>query len=482
LKKVNGPLLKPRENTHYKMMQAQLLFSTGEFALAAKQLETIQEKSNLQLYAQYNNGLALLQLSDAAAQNQGRTLLTGISTMQPIDQEQYALIDQAKIALGLDALNADQLSDAREHLTSIRLDGLVSKDALLLLGWSFTRSNQFEEALTYWSKLAETNELLEPTVQEAWLAVPYAYQQLGDLNRAVEGYEIAVQQQLKAKKQLSLLTKNNVWREMLKDNNQGLNKELPKQFFRQLNASPEFYDLLTKWRELEQLRDHLMERLSFLPSIDAFLIENMNKYALKSQQIKEKIAHTETALYDEQYRQLKEQLEIQNSKPVADAVLTKEDYEHWMKLQKVNSGIDILPEDTITIKKEQLRRLMGVAKWRFQRKRDRNMWTATHSLEQLEQSLIQLHQQLETLEDLVNHPPQSLHEEKLRIKQLEQRGKLLTQQIALLQKDLEGSMSEAFFNFVGRRQQALTVLAEQANIALARLRFKAIRESLNDNN
>ncbi|MCP4271426.1 MAG: hypothetical protein GY781_05585 [Gammaproteobacteria bacterium] len=481
LEKVDGTLLKPLENTHYKMMQAQLLFSTGEFELAAKQLETIQEKSNLQVYAYYNNGLSLLQLPDVASQNQGRALLNRISIMKPVDQEQYALIDQAKIALGLDALNAEQTAEARNYLTSIRLDGMVSKDALLLLGWTYARSTQFEEALTYWLKLAETNELLEPTVQEAWLAVPYAYQQLGDLNRAVKGYELAVQQQVKAKKQLSVLLENSAWMEMLKDENSQITPGLPKQFSRQLSADPEFYHFLTKWRELEQLHSHLLERLSFLPSIDAFLTENINKYTLTSKQIKEKIASIETHLYDEKYAQLQQKFEAQQSKEFADAVLTEEDHNLWKKLQKVDSGINVLAAETLAEKKEQLRRLMGVAKWRFQRKRDRDMWTTKNNLIQLEQSLLQLHQQLATLEGRVNYPPRSLHGEKSRINQLEQRGQQLTQQIVALQRDLESSMSIAFSNFVNRRQEALTVLAEQANIALARLQFKAIRESLNDN-
>jgi len=482
LEKVDATLLKPLESTHYKMMQAQLLFSTGEFALAAKQLESIEEKSNLQIYAYYNNGLSLLQVPDVASQNQGRALLNRISTMKPYDQEQYALIDQAKIALGLDALKADETTEARKQLTSIRLDGMVSKDALLLLGWTYARSNQFEEALTYWSKLAETNELLEPTVQEAWLAVPYAHQQLGDLNRAVKGYEIAVAQQQRAKEQLSVLVENSAWMEMLKDDDGQLPSGLPKQFNRQLSADPEFYNLLTKWRELEELHSHLAERLSFLPSIDDFLTENISKYATKSQQIKERIATIETHLYDEKYTQLQQQLQSQQSKEVADAVLTEEDQYLWKKLQKVDSGLNTLPSETQASKKEQLRRLMGVAKWRFQRKRDRDMWTAKQGLMQLQQSLLQLHQQLETLEGLVNNPSQSLDTEKSRINQLELRGKLLTQQIVSLQKDLESSMAETFSNFVSRRQEALTVLAEQANIALARLQFKAIRESINDIN
>ncbi len=481
LEKVDSTLLKPLEKTHYKMIQAQLLFSMGEFALAAKQLETIQEKSNLQIYAYYNNGLSLLQLPDLASQNQGRALLKRISTMKPIDQEQYALIDQAKIALGLDALNAEQTTEARNHFTSIRLDGMVSKDALLLLGWTYVRSQQFEEALTYWSKLAETTELLEPTVQEAWLAIPYAYQQLGDLNRAVKGYEVAVQQQKKAKKQLSQLIEISAWKEMLRDENSQLSPGLPKQFSRQLSADPEFFHLLSQWRELEALHSHLLERLSFLPSIDEFLTENINKYALKSKQIKEKIARIETHLYDEKYTQLQEIFESQQSKEIADAVLTEEDKNLWKKLQKVDSGINILAAETLALKKEQLRRLMGVAKWRFQRKRDSDMWTTKHNLKQLEQSLLQLHEQLATLEGLVNHAPLSLDGEKTRINQLEQRGQQLSQQIVTLQGDLESAMSEAFSNFVSHRQEALTVLAEQANIALARLQFKAIRESLNDN-
>ena len=53
-------------------------------------------------------------------------------------------------------------------------------------------------------------------------------------------------------------------------------------------------------------------------------------------------------------------------------------------------------------------------------------------------------------------------------------------QVVIPQQELEVAMSDEFLKFVGQRQIALNSLAEQANLALARLRFKAIQESLND--
>jgi len=477
LERADEQYLNVDEVTNKKMMQAQLLFSTGEFAQAALKLESIENTGNLKLYAEYNHGLSLLKLSEPAAQQQGRTLLNNLSDIKPIDQEQYALIDQAKLALGLNAINSGFPDDAREKLFGIRLDGLVSNDALLLLGWTYAQTAQFEEALTYWNKLSEKKQLLEPAIQEAWLAVPYAHQQLGDLRQAVKGFENAVLAQIDAQNQLQNMLNQQSWRILLNDNSNNSNNILPGVIRRQLIANPNFYNLLLTWQQLEQLHKKLQSSLTVLPTIRLFLTENRSEYEYKSKQIQQKISFDAAQTFVKNYQQLQQQFEQQKTQPVTELLLSEEDYAHWAKLDAIKTIINAHP-DKIDIKKQDKFHLVdGVAKWKFHRKSAHDSWLAEDSLNKLKQSLGQLTKQQQRLKLLVNKPRDSTTNNDQRLQTFDTRAQLLRQQIIELQQQLESAMADEFFIHVQQRQLALKELAEQANLALARLSFKAIEET-----
>ncbi|MFT5450725.1 MAG: hypothetical protein ACI9N9_000205 [Enterobacterales bacterium] len=476
--------LSENELVRKKMMYAQLLFNEGQFVEAARELENIKNKGNLQLYAEYNHGLSLLQLNNQQAQIKGRLLLNNISNIEPVDQEQYGLIDQSKLALGLDAINANAPLKAREHFIGIRLDGLVSSDALLLLGWTYAQTGEFDTALTYWNRLAAKSTLFEPTVQEAWLAVPYAHQKLGDFELAVKGYEEAMVFQSKTLEQLNKMLADNSWRVLLltaNNNHNGADSAFfPKDFERQLIADPGFYTYLKEWQELSLFEQRLRKKLSILPTLSLVLKENESRYIQKSARVKRKLATNSSQPFIEAHQQLTVAYEQQKTKKVAQQLLSKEDYAHWLKLESAQSTVEDIPNEVGTEKIEKIRRLKGVAVWGFHRQRDENTWSAENDLTKLKLTLTELSERIKTLTALANKPRQASTVQQLRVEELMTRGDELVQQVVELQKELEQAMSIEFSAFVKQRQAALNNLAEQANLALARLRFKAIKESLNN--
>ena len=483
LERVDDQHLSDNELVRKKMMYAQLLFNEGKFVEAASELENIDNKGNLQLYAEYNHGLSLLQLSNQDAQIKGRLLLSNISNIEPVDQEQYGLIDQSKLALGLDAINSNLPIKAREHFIGIRLDGLVSNDALLFLGWTYAQTEAFDTALTYWNRLAVKSTLLEPTVQEAWLAVPYAHQKLGDFELAVKGYEEAIGFQSKALEQLNKMQDEKSWRVLLlsPENKQqdSIDKAFfPQEFERQLIADPRFYSYLKEWRELSLFEDKLRKNLSILPTLSLVLKENESRYIQKSTIVKEKLLVSNNQQFIESHQQLNTELGQQKIKIIAEKLLSKEDYAHWLKLESVQLSVDGIPSEVGIEKIEKIRHLKGVAQWKFHRQRDENTWSAENDLTKLKLSLNELSQRIQSLTVLANIPRQATTAELLRIEELTQRGDNLVRLVVEIQKELEQAMSDEFLAFVKQRQVALINLAEQANVALSRLRFKAIKESL----
>ena len=76
-------------------------------------------------------------------------------------------------------------------LERVRLDGPFSNKALLGVGWADAAEGQFQEALTPWMELRDRN-LLDSAVQEAYLAIPYAFAKLNANAQAAENYELAI--------------------------------------------------------------------------------------------------------------------------------------------------------------------------------------------------------------------------------------------------------------------------------------------------
>ncbi len=99
--------------------------------------------------------------------------------------ELIALRDKANLAIGYAHLQAGEPAAARAALDRVRLNGPQSSKALLGAGWADAAAKQYEAALLPWQELQGRN-LLDAAVQESYLAVPYAYAELGAMAQAVE--------------------------------------------------------------------------------------------------------------------------------------------------------------------------------------------------------------------------------------------------------------------------------------------------------
>ena len=156
--------------------------------------EAIAELSNWQgprywlAYGQFNLGVALVRAGEAA---RGLELLDAVGSLETRWPELMALRDKANLAIGYAKLQAGEAAAARLALERVRLEGPQSNKALLGAGWADAAAKQYEAALAPWQEL-QGRSLLDAAVQESYLAVPYAYAELGALAQAVEYYERAI--------------------------------------------------------------------------------------------------------------------------------------------------------------------------------------------------------------------------------------------------------------------------------------------------
>lgn len=231
------------------LLQAHILMALNRNAEAAALLNGWQPIQQQDAYSRYNIGVALVRAGNLL---EGAGMLDSVGTMPAPDREQQSLRDQANLAMGYGFLRADHGATARPLFKRVQLDGPYSSLALLGAGWAelapdgrrqqnlylspvgcvedptrvlpenllvlrrpsreacdrertfksrvffeqvpgaATEAERYRRALVPWQVLIRRT-VADPAVQEALLAVPYAYSQLKAREQAIEHYRSAIQ-------------------------------------------------------------------------------------------------------------------------------------------------------------------------------------------------------------------------------------------------------------------------------------------------
>jgi tetratricopeptide (TPR) repeat protein len=171
-----------------RLLIAQGLLYRQRYDQAIAELSGWQGPRYWLLYGQFNLGVAFVRAGETA---RGLALLEQVGGIETRWPELLALRDKANLAIGYAHLQAGEPAAARAALERVRLAGPQSSKALLGAGWADAAARQYEAALLPWQELQGRN-LLDAAVQESYLAVPYAYAELGAMAQAVEYYERAI--------------------------------------------------------------------------------------------------------------------------------------------------------------------------------------------------------------------------------------------------------------------------------------------------
>lgn len=186
--------------TERRVMLANVLMTRNAFLEAREALAPITLENPLGPYATYNIGVSHLRANHG---EEGMQLLEKVMNLPVSDTETNALKDRAALALGYDYLQMQQPEKAREALVNVRLKGPFSNDAILALGWANYERKDYKRALAYWLELLTRNNA-DPSVQEALLLAPRAYEALQANQQALYGYKLAASS---LTQQLTLLEK-----------------------------------------------------------------------------------------------------------------------------------------------------------------------------------------------------------------------------------------------------------------------------------
>ncbi|MEN8183192.1 MAG: hypothetical protein ABFS46_11730 [Myxococcota bacterium] len=171
-----------------EFLRASIYMATGQPSRAVDVLRRLQAGEDLRGFSAYNLGIALLQDD---RQEEAMQQLDRAGHVRGRDPATLAIRDKANLVLGMLLFEASEFGLAQRSLDRVGLEGPFSNQALLRAGWADVSAENFERALVPWSILAERSAT-DAAVQEAMLALPYAYSKVDVHGRAALLYGRAV--------------------------------------------------------------------------------------------------------------------------------------------------------------------------------------------------------------------------------------------------------------------------------------------------
>ena len=174
----------PEIRNDLDFLRAQIHMANGRFAEAARILRDLENVKGLKGFATYNLGIALIK---DGKELEGRQVLDRTGQIGGDDELTLAIKDKANLVLGFKLFKEKDFEGAKRVLDRVRLNGPFSNRALLASGWADASRVRFDRALVPWSALV-TREVTDAPVQEAMLAVPYAYGKLNVNSKAAVMY------------------------------------------------------------------------------------------------------------------------------------------------------------------------------------------------------------------------------------------------------------------------------------------------------
>jgi hypothetical protein len=172
-----------------EFLRANVYMAIDQPGEAVDVLRRLQGSEELEGFSTYNLGIALLR---DGQQQQAIEALDRAGQVNGGDRATLAIRDKSNLVLGTLLFDASEFGPSQHSLNRVRLDGPFSNQALLRAGWADVSAEKFDRAVVSWSMLAE-REATDAAVQEAMLALPYAYGELNVHGRAAVLYDRAVE-------------------------------------------------------------------------------------------------------------------------------------------------------------------------------------------------------------------------------------------------------------------------------------------------
>ncbi len=479
--------IQPRINAERYMLLAQLMLREGRYDDAIKALSSWRGAPDWTAYAQFNLGVALVRKGRVP---EAIGYLNRVGRMETADEELLSLRDKANLALGFALLQAKRPTEAKPILERVRLEGPYSSMALLGVGWADSSVGEFKRALVPWLALRKRN-LLDSAVQESYLTVPYAFNQLGASGQAAEYYNSAIESYDAELKRINdsieQIRNGDLLDRLLNDDKKDTLtwywqlKTLPNapesRYLYQLLATNEFQEGLKNYRELNFMSHNLDDWRGDLAAYNDMLDTRQQAYNERVPKADAVMAATDLDALTQRRVDFESRInEIEKSSDVA-ALGTPEEQKTWARLKRIEDYLALHPDDPdLTEMREKLRLMKGVMYWRLSESFKARLWNERRSVKELEASLIETQRRALLVKQARAAVPSDTGDFAARVAAVRDRMDQLKQRLAALTEKQNRYLQSIAIEELGRQKQRIETYQIQARFELAAIYDKATTE------
>lgn len=464
-----------------RLLEANVLMSLGQYAAAATRLEAWPDTGGWSNFARFNLGVALVRAGETA---RGRQFLEQVGTLEARNEEQAALRDRANLALGFALLQQQGGDEPVAVLSRVRLDGPFTNKALLALGWAETNANRPDRALVPWLEL-QRRPVMDAPVQEALIAVPYAYVKLASNGQASQHYRSAVEAFSRESRRLdesigAIETGgflDSILAAMPPGERPGWFWQLEKlpdaphtRYLYHLLASHEFQEGLKNYRDLRLMQANLGRWTESLEAFGAMIEARELAASQREPRRQEALAATDVDAFKARSQELMERFALVESSRDVAALASPAESVQWQALARIDATVAAMPpgarRDEFATRAWLLR---GALQWELDRAYKVRATNVRRDLRQSQAALAEVESRLGALGNAGELVPRNTQEFARRVAELADRVARITPQIDATALAQERALAGIAVAELKAQQKRLGSYATQAQFALASL-------------
>ena len=387
-----------------EFLRANVYLALGRPADAVEVLRRLQTAQSLKGFAAYNLGIALLQADHTS---EALRQLDKAGQIETRETATAAIRDKSNMVLGSVMLRTEDYAHAQLAFDRVRLEGPYSNRALLSTGWAEVSARDYQKALVPWGMLIQRDPT-DAAVQEARLALPFAYSKLQVYGRAALLYGQALDsfgkelekvdasmRSIRAGNFLKALVReeirqDNVWVVRLRSL-----PDTPETFYlTELMASNDFQTALQNYLDLEDLHRRLV---AWQGGFDAF--EDLIKLRRANYEPLLPKVDAHFRELDAQMRMRLEQRDLLQKRlqdiltaPRPPLLATADERVALERLRKIETALKHASGPECAAQQARVQHLQGVLTWRLYTEYPERLTQAHKDLHALNDDVLMLHE------------------------------------------------------------------------------------------
>ncbi len=471
------------------LLEAQVLMYLDRYDEAIRVLERWQPVGDgadvWSAYARFNIGVALVRkdrLEDAAK------LLDAVGQLDASTDELEALRDKANLALGFAWLKAGRAAEAKTVLQRVRLAGPLSNKALLGAGWADSAQKNYTRALVPWLELRGRN-ILDSAVQEAYLAVPYAYAQLDATQQAAEQYTLAVNAFNDESKRIDesiAAIRSGQWLDAIMANDkaervgwywqlQNLPDAPETRYLYHLLASNEFQEGLKNYRDLRLMQTSLSAWTLTIEAFNDMIDTRRHAFEQRMPALQRTVETVDMDALEAHRNELESRVGAIERNTDGVGLATERELEQWRKVEHIEQGLQRAdPSDPMVVEmRDKVRLLRGRLLWDFNSSYKARLWKERKELRELDVAYKEARRRQVLVERARGEYPARTDEFAKRIAGLQPRLTEIDARLAAVASKQNQYLASIAIRELQAQQQRLAAYSVQARFALASIYDRA---------